>query len=268
MLLLQTIKPHLNEECAIVYREFSAICGTNQAAAIMLSKFVYWSDVVHQVEPKRNGWFYKTAQHLREELGLTRRGYEKARSFLMEKGLLQYRRSGVHGKMHFCVNFGRLLEMIYEIKGMVAPKDVLKTQIDRDNYTLPKWIPLDKWNTYLDVYKDKKGKLPSNKQKSQLIKQLARLRGKFDLDVVMERSIVGGWIGFFSPEYQVATNHSANIQDKEAQAVMKAIQEHKKQASNGESLLPKCKPHTEKERQNAATHVNAMITLLRKRQKN
>lgn len=202
MLLLQTLKSHLNEECVIVYREFSAICGTNIQAATMLSKFVYWSDVVHRTEPQKCGWFYKTAQHLYDELGFTRRAYEKARNFLIGKGILQYRRSGVHGKMHFCVNFERILELVYQLKGMVVPRDLLSSQIDMQNMQIPKWIPLQQWNAYLYVYKDKKGKFPSNRQKRELIKQLARLRSQFDLVQVMERSIIGGWIGFFSLEYR------------------------------------------------------------------
>lgn len=222
MLSLQTLKSHLNEECAIVYREFSAICGTNIQAATMLSKFVYWSDVVHRTEPQKCGWFYKTAQHLYDELGFTRRAYEKARNFLIKKGLLQYRRGGIHGKMHFCVNFGRLLELVYEIKGMVAPKDVLNTQIDRDNYTIPKFIPLDKWNNYLDVYKEKKGKFPSNKQKSALIKQLAHLQAKFDVKQIMERSIACGWVGFFPLEHQPA-QHIHHKQTQQAMAIQKMM---------------------------------------------
>lgn len=260
MILLQTLKSHLNEECAIVYREFSAICGTNVQAATMLSKFVYWSDVVHRTEPQKCGWFYKTAQHLYDELGLTRRGYEKGRNFLISQGLLQYRRGGVHGKMHFCVNFGRLLEMVYEIKGMVAPKNILQTQIDRDNYTIPKFIPLDKWNDYLDAYKEKKGKFPSNKQKSALIKQLARLRGKFDLNVVIERSIVAGWIGFYSPEYQPSQANTYQEQ-KHIQAVQKEIQEQQRQR---ESQAP---PRSEAAKQEQKQIMANMMKHLKKAKK-
>lgn len=217
MFLLQTLKSHLNEECAIVYREFSMICGTNIQAATMLSKFVYWSDVVQRTQPEKCGWFFKTAQHLYDELGFTRRAYEKARNFLIEKGLLQYRRSGVHGKMHFCVNFERILELVYQVKGIDAPKDFFSTQIDINNFQLPKWIPLQEWNAYLHVYKEKKGKFPNNSQKSALIKQLAQLRSRFDLTIVMQRSIVGSWIGFFPLDYQPK-------QDNAARAIAKAIQ--------------------------------------------
>ena len=260
MLLLQTLKSHLNEECTIIYREFSAICGTNIQAAAMLAKFVYWSDVVHRTQPEKCGWFFKTARHLYEELGFTRRAYEKARSFLVEKGLLQYRRGGVHGKMHFCVNFDRLLEMVYEIKGMVAPKNVLQTQIDRDNYSIPKFIPLDKWHDYLDVYKEKKGKFPSNRQKSALIKQLARLHGRFELNVVMERSIVAGWIGFYSPEYQPS---QVNIyqEQKQIQAVKKEIREKQKQR---ERQAP---PLTEAEKQGQQQIMVQMMMMLKQAKK-
>lgn len=230
MLLLETLKSHLDSECTVIYREFSAICGTNIHAAAMLSKFVYWTEVIEK-DPQRNGWFYKTADDLKRELGLGRRGYEKARNFLVEKGILQYRRGGVHGKMHWRVNVQQLLSIIYtEIKGAVLPANVLASQIDIDNTQIPLWIPLAEWNAYIQMWRDN-GKKLSNKHKAKFIKKLASIHRKgIDLKIIIERSTIGGWFGFFMPDSEPAASaiRHTTVADRKALKVAQAIQQQQK----------------------------------------
>ncbi|WP_245911233.1 hypothetical protein [Neisseria iguanae] len=74
----------------------------------LLSNLFWWSEVAEK-DPKRCGWIYKTAADLNEKVGLARRGYEKARKFLSEKGIIQYKRAGVFCKMHWQINKEQLL---------------------------------------------------------------------------------------------------------------------------------------------------------------
>ncbi len=51
-----------------------------------------------------DGWIYKTAKEIEEELGLTQRMQEGCRRSLVERGLINQRRAGNNGRMHFRVN--------------------------------------------------------------------------------------------------------------------------------------------------------------------
>jgi hypothetical protein len=51
-----------------------------------------------------DGWIYKTATELEEELGLTQRMQEGCRRSLVERGLIDEKRAGNNGRLHFRVN--------------------------------------------------------------------------------------------------------------------------------------------------------------------
>ncbi|QEY25812.1 hypothetical protein [Neisseria zalophi] len=196
-MLISDLRPHLTNKFVQVYDEFMAVCAHDFQAASFLSNLFWWSDIVDK-EPARCGWLYKTAAELKKELGLTRRGYEKVRRTLLKLGLVQYRRGGVHGKMHWLLNRDVLLAKIYELKGIPIPKIDSRYHYDRDNYRLPKFIPLDLWHNYLDMRLDA-GKKVGSSAKKTLVRQLAAFHNQnLDLRPIMERSIVKGWFAFFN----------------------------------------------------------------------
>ena len=86
------------------------------------------------------------------------------------------------------------------------------------------------------------------------------MRGKFDLNVVIERSTVAGWIGFYSPEYQPSQVNTYQEQ-KHIQVVQKEIQEQQKQR---ESQAP---PRSETEKEEARKNVAEMMVQLNKAKK-
>ena len=169
-----------------------------------MSGLFWWSDVVDK-EPKRHGWIYKTAAQLFAELGLTRRGYEKARKFLSGKGVIQCRRAGVHGRMHWQLNKERLLELCYLVKGEPLPQFDSRYHLDIDNFRLEKWVNLTLWNDFLKM-RVEKGKPLNIKQKKILLNQLKDLKNKnYDLETAMRKAILNGWAGFY------ASDRSPNI---------------------------------------------------------
>ena len=93
-----------------------------------------------------------------------------------------------------------------------------------------------------------------------MIKQLARLRGKFDMNVVMERRNDAGWIGFYSTEYQPSQANTYQEQ-KHIQAVQKEIQEQHRQR---ESQAP---PRSETKKEEARKNVAEMMVQLNKAKK-
>ena len=192
-MLTADIRHHITTDF-VVYREFGLLCGSNIQAATLLSGLFWWSDVADK-EPKRQGWIYKTATQLFDEFGLTRRGYEKARKFLLGKGVIQCRRAGVHGRMHWQLNKERLLELCYLVKGEAVPQFDSRYHIDTDNFRLEKWINLTLWNDFLKM-RAEKGKPVNLKQKKILLNQLKDLKNKnYDLEAAMRKAILNGWAG-------------------------------------------------------------------------
>ncbi len=194
-MLTADLRHHITTDF-VVYREFGLLCGSNIQAATLLSGLFWWSDVADK-DPKRHGWIYKTAAQLFSEFGLTRRGYEKARKFLSGKGVIQCRRAGVHGRMHWQLNKERLLELCYLVKGEAVPQFDSRYHLDIDNFRLEKWVNLTLWNDFLKM-RAEKGKPLNIKQKKVLLNQLKDLKNKnYDLDAVMQKSILNGWAGFY-----------------------------------------------------------------------
>lgn len=214
------IRLHLQDNFAVVFSEFTTLCGSNTQAAMLLSKLFYWTKVIEH-ERHRNGWLYKSAQDLKNELGLTRRGYEKARSFLLGLGVVQYRRGGVHAKMHWRVNLEKLFQLIYtKVKGKPVPEWTTRFNQDKDGFNLQKWIPIDLWDQYLKVRKEK-GSPVTYKQKKALFNQLKALKEKnLDLRQIMEKSILAGWKGFYDSStwdntcHKPSSNNAPAIQCK------------------------------------------------------
>lgn len=198
-MLIADIRHHVSTDF-VIFSEFVALCGSNFQASNLLSNLFWWSEVAEK-NPKRCGWIYKTASDLNEEVGLTRRGYEKARKFLSKKGIIQYKRAGVFGKMHWQINKEKLLELVYQVKGQPVPEFDSKYQFDTDNFRLERWVNLTLWNAFLKMRTEKTGKAPTIKQKKYLLNQLKDLKNKkLDLNAIMEKSIASGWAGFYVPE--------------------------------------------------------------------
>ena len=195
----------LTQECSLVPREISVLCGNNTPAAMMLAKFCYWADIAHNMKDakERKGWFFKTAVDLKNELGFTRRAYEKARKLLLSLGVLQYRRSGVHGKMHWFVNFEELIALIYEkVYGKTLPENWRKTRIDKDNLQVPEWFPIDAWNEYLEWREEEAGvKKLSRRVKSELVNQVKAIHKKgFDVENCIRTALRKRWHKIYAPD--------------------------------------------------------------------
>lgn len=188
-----TLLPYFNEALSAVVRsEFTAMFGCNLQAAMLASHLVYWQQIKEEKQPESFGWVYKTAKDLMRDLGLSRRGYEKARRAMMAAGILQYRRGGVHGKMHWRLNVEALLQKVCQINLKAMPDHIPPLGRDQDNFNLPAWVNQALWNRFLVL----RGKL-SNKQKKSLIRELTLLRDAgVDVDAVMLKTIEKGWKRF------------------------------------------------------------------------
>jgi len=78
------------------YPELRKITGTANAS-IMLLNIIYWCD-----KGKRGqGWFYKSAQEIEEETGLTYREQQSARKALVSKGFIEENYERLSHRMYF-----------------------------------------------------------------------------------------------------------------------------------------------------------------------
>lgn len=83
----------------IAFRKQFARITRDALAALFLSECFYWSER-HEAD---DGWFYKTSAEWEEETALTRRQQEHARTVLLEMGLIEAKRTGKNGMMHYRV---------------------------------------------------------------------------------------------------------------------------------------------------------------------
>ena len=217
-MLIADLRHHMSDKLTVMYGEFVAICGRNLQAASLLSNLFWWLDVADKKYPERQGWIYKTAEQLETEAGLTRRGYEKARSGLLELGVIRYKRAEVHGKMFWSINREKLFELIYKVRGETPPEFDSEYHTDADGFFLNKWIPLDLWHAFLKMRHQKTGRAVVGKSKMALYNQLKAFHNKkINLRYVMEKAIAGGWAGFYLPEKGGRPNPSPR-QDPNAEA--------------------------------------------------
>lgn len=73
------------------HRAFVDIGGSINAA-LLLSNAIYWTN---RLPAERDGWFYKTKEEWEKETGLSRKEQDRARQQLIERGLLEVRRSKI-----------------------------------------------------------------------------------------------------------------------------------------------------------------------------
>lgn len=160
----------------VVFNDFLAVCGYHHKTTIILSKFLWWARVTEDQHPERNGWFFQTGKRMLQELGITRRGYEKAREILVGLGILEYKRAGVFAKMHWRVNVSKLYEQLFQIRGIAAPVFESNLHTDKDGFAVPKFIPLPLWHDYLKMRETKTGKLTSAQAKRRTVRELEALQ--------------------------------------------------------------------------------------------
>lgn len=210
-MLIADIREHLTPNFTALYDEFIVLCGENRAAALLLSHLFGWSEWADNHRPKKQGWITKTAQDFFNHLKMKRHTYEKARQFLLELGVVEYKRAGVFGKMAYRIVREKLFELIYtKVRGMSQPEFDSAFRTDKDGYHIPKFIPLDLWHDFLKMRESKSQKPLGAKQKKQLIKQLTDLHNqKFDVKIIMQKTLISGWAGFYRPE---KSPHNAHFQ--------------------------------------------------------
>ena len=93
------------------HRIFVTLTGSLEAA-LFLSQALYWQEVADRNGDR--GWFYKTRDEWKSETALPRYSQEKARKSLVSLGVLEEKRIGVDGKMHFRLDIDKLQVLLIQ----------------------------------------------------------------------------------------------------------------------------------------------------------
>ena len=88
----------------VAYHPILAKCVGGVKPALLLSQLMYWMPRGRN----NDGWIYKSADELYEELGMTRREQETARRILIEKGILEYKVRSMPATGHYRINIEAL----------------------------------------------------------------------------------------------------------------------------------------------------------------
>ena len=110
-----TLIDHVNDYPALAFRTavsqkfimFSPILSRalgSATAAILIQQLCYLSEN----KSDEDGWFWRTVEMLTEDTSLSRKEQETARAVLVKHGVIEEKRGGVLGKLHFRVSFSTL----------------------------------------------------------------------------------------------------------------------------------------------------------------
>lgn len=101
------------------------IFGLN--AAILLSQLLYW----HGKGNRKDGWFFKTIEEMKEETGLSRTQQESAIKHLKQHGVVSTKRKDIPAKRHFKVHMRKLqtcLQDFYKLESNKSAKHTARKQ--------------------------------------------------------------------------------------------------------------------------------------------
>lgn len=77
-------------------------------AAVMLSQLIYWDGMGH----RHDGYFFKTAEEMFYETGLSEDKQVTARKLLLKKQLIDTKLAGIPAKTHYYINTGKIVELL------------------------------------------------------------------------------------------------------------------------------------------------------------
>lgn len=145
----------------VIPRAYIDIVDGDLAAALLLSQLIYWSNKTYAPD----GWIFKTYDDIQREIGLTQHRAAHAKEVLDGLGLIktELRKIGAAPKLHYCVDFAKLVELLLADKG---------GEVSQDN--LIEGMPPEVYFEKLDREKVGERKLPgrrSEKECQERVKQ-------------------------------------------------------------------------------------------------
>lgn len=96
----------------IAYHPVLAQIAGSASAGILLSQLLYWDGVMSAKYPDWDGWFYKVADEIRTETGMTRSELETARKHLIARNLIACDIRQTPPKTFYRVNFEQIESLL------------------------------------------------------------------------------------------------------------------------------------------------------------
>lgn len=89
------------------HADFAKVLGS-VTAGLFLSQAIYWTGKGFM----EDGWFYKSREEWKNELGMSRKEQETARKKLRNEGVLEEHLRSLPARIYYRVNFDRLIEIM------------------------------------------------------------------------------------------------------------------------------------------------------------
>jgi hypothetical protein len=180
----------------IAYQPIVAKAFDSVTLAILWCQFYYWSDRTSDPD----GWIYKTRKDVFDETGLGRKQQETARRIGGKLGVLESKRIGIRGVVHFRVDPDKAFKIIeaYALKNPSEKNTFNRAQSIKINkeeiVATPEWINQEAWSEWEKHRKEIKKKLTPTCRKSQF-KFLEKYK-ESHVEII-KTSIQNGWTGLF-----------------------------------------------------------------------
>lgn len=104
----QQVVYSLIKQRPIAYSGALAICFKSRDAAIMFNQLLYWQDKTS----RKDGYFYKTADEMFIETGLSRNNQRTALNILINYGVVSHKLASIPAKHHYRVEISKLTLII------------------------------------------------------------------------------------------------------------------------------------------------------------
>lgn len=97
----------------IGYHPILARIGGGAAEGVLLRQLLHWDGVMSNARGHEwDGWFWKVAEEIYDETGMSRSEFETARTNLIKRGLIEYKARGVPNRAHYRVDLDKIEEAL------------------------------------------------------------------------------------------------------------------------------------------------------------
>ena len=182
---------------AVAYKPIVAKVVGSVKLGILLSQLLYWKDKGRDPD----GWIYKSRDEIFDETALSRKEQETARALGEKLGVLESKRMGDKGVMHYRINEEKLHELIEkwaETNGTEIKKVVKKVAdipvVVVSSVEMPQWLNPKAWLYWCEYRTEIKKKMTAKTMQMQ-INFLSKHQA--DHTEIIKRSIMNGWQGLF-----------------------------------------------------------------------
>jgi hypothetical protein len=110
----------------------------------------------------------------------------------------------------------------------------MKPSINIDKVVLPDWLPMDAWNGWVEMRKQRKRPL-TDRATARAINKLDAIRSKgHDIEDLLDRSTINGWLDIYEPKGKTNAGNSQQAAEPTNPMVRAVLASQAKRSADGE----------------------------------